>query len=202
MWNKRYAASRTAEALPCDTLGSATAPLWDSFSHLYKTEKCKHRKTPYWLADLPLGFLHTGLPNPWDLVRSQQELYRQSLLHCWGPAASLCPESHALPQPQRPWPGCTEQKGQLRAPSPISLKAWSPQLFEGIYISGCRAVSIKASSDLVCSGTGNTTAVSPRYSAHISPDVYTALLLLLPRLAWSFKTNSCSSTYYYSSSAL
>jgi len=74
----------------------------------------------------------------------------------------------------------------------------SSAFWEGIYTAGCRALSIKASSDLVCSGTGSTVAASPQHSAHISPDVCTALLVLLPGLAWSFRTNPRSSTYCYS----
>lgn len=139
-----------------------------NFSLLHKT---KHRKTPHGLADLPVGFPHTILPNLWDLVCSWRELHRQS--------PPTVPET---PCPAMVSESLSRLHWTERAPGscPHLIKGLVFSTFcEGINIVGHRAVNIKGSADLACSGTGSSVALSLQYSAKTSPGVYKTLLLLL-----------------------
>lgn len=121
------------------------------------------------------------LPNPWDLACSWLEL--ESLLQGWGPAVPHCQRQ---PLVRLSW-----TKRQLCAPYSSRKRLDLLSFLWGELHSRMQG-GIRGSSDWVCWGLKALELHDP---AHSSADAHTALLLLLPRLARSCKTNSCFSGY-------
>lgn len=121
----------------------------------------KHRKTPHWLADLPLGFLHIDSrtlrmsPAPGrNRTRRPYCTARDLMSHFVH--SPLFPHSHTIPGQ------AALSKNGDSGLLPHLVKSLIPSAFcEEIYTAECRVVSTKTSSDSVCPASGNTPAVSP-----------------------------------------